>query len=75
MRFRSYDTQGFYDEMFEDDGRPRAGAQLLIETVEALSDGICCATSTPPSGCCSKWASPSMSTATRPAPNGSSPST
>lgn len=39
MRFRSYDTQGFYDEMFEDDGRPRAGAQLLIETVEALSDG------------------------------------
>ncbi|HEV3198733.1 MAG TPA: circularly permuted type 2 ATP-grasp protein [Bryobacteraceae bacterium] len=39
MRFRSYDTQGFYDEMFEDDGRPRAGAQLLLETVEALSDG------------------------------------
>jgi uncharacterized circularly permuted ATP-grasp superfamily protein len=25
--------------MFEDDGRPRAGAQLLLETVEALSDG------------------------------------
>jgi uncharacterized circularly permuted ATP-grasp superfamily protein len=39
MRFRSYDTEGFYDEMFEGDGRPRTGAQLLLETVEALSDG------------------------------------
>ena len=39
MRFRSYDTEGFYDEMFEDGGRPRPGAQLLLETVEALSDG------------------------------------
>ncbi len=39
MRFRSYDTEGFYDEMFEDGGCPREGAQLLLETVEALSDG------------------------------------
>ena len=39
MRFRSYATEGFYDEMFADDGRPRAGAELLLETVEALSDG------------------------------------
>src|SRR5215467_8285791 len=39
MRFRSYVTEGFYDEMFEDGGGPRAGAQLLLETVEALSDG------------------------------------
>src|SRR3954469_15552315 len=39
MRFRSYDTEGFYDEMFEDGDRPRVGAQLLLETVEALSDG------------------------------------
>jgi len=39
MRFRSYDTEGFYDEMFEADGRSREGAQLLLETVEALSDG------------------------------------
>ncbi len=39
MRFRSYDTEGFYDEMFEDDGRPRPRAGLLLETVEALSDG------------------------------------
>ena len=39
MRFRSYDTEGFYDEMFQDDGHPRPGAQLLLETVEALSEG------------------------------------
>jgi uncharacterized circularly permuted ATP-grasp superfamily protein len=39
MRFRSYDTEDFYDEMFEGDGRTRAGAQLLLETVEALSEG------------------------------------
>jgi uncharacterized circularly permuted ATP-grasp superfamily protein len=39
MRFRSYDTEGFYDEMFGDDGGPRPGAGLLLETVEALSDG------------------------------------
>jgi|SRR5579871_957027 len=39
MRFRSYDTEGFYDEMFDDACRPRPGAQLLLETVESLSDG------------------------------------
>src|SRR5579862_7540139 len=39
MRFLAYDTQGFYDEMFEDDGRPRPRAELLLETVEALSEG------------------------------------
>jgi uncharacterized circularly permuted ATP-grasp superfamily protein len=39
MQFSSYDTQGFYDEMFEPDGRPRPHARLLLETVESLSDG------------------------------------
>jgi uncharacterized circularly permuted ATP-grasp superfamily protein len=39
MHFSSYDTQGFYDEMFEPDGRPRPHARLLLETVESLSDG------------------------------------
>src|SRR5579871_665999 len=39
MRFRSYDTEGFYDEMFQEGGTPRPGAQLLLETVEALSEG------------------------------------
>ena len=39
MQFSAYDTHGFYDEMFEDSGRPRPHGQLLLETVEALSDG------------------------------------
>ncbi len=39
MHFSSYDTQGFYDEMFEDGGRPRPHASLLLETVESLSEG------------------------------------
>ncbi len=39
MHFSSYDTQGFYDEMFEDGGRPRPHARLFLETVESLSDG------------------------------------
>ena len=39
MQFSSYDTQGYYDEMFEQDGRPRPHARLLLETVESLSDG------------------------------------
>jgi uncharacterized circularly permuted ATP-grasp superfamily protein len=39
MQFSAYDTQGFYDEMFEANGRPRPHARLLLETVEALSDG------------------------------------
>jgi uncharacterized circularly permuted ATP-grasp superfamily protein len=39
MQFSSYDTQGFYDEMFEENGRPRPHAEFLLETVESLSDG------------------------------------
>src|SRR5256885_16070013 len=39
MRFGAYATDGFYDEMFDDDGRPRPHARLLLETVEGLSDG------------------------------------
>src|SRR5579872_4794273 len=39
MRFLAYDTQGFYDEMFDDSGRPRPHARLLLETVESLSEG------------------------------------
>ncbi len=39
MQFSAYETQGFYDEMFEENGRPRAHGRLLLETVEALSDG------------------------------------
>ena len=39
MRFASYQTEGFWDEMFEREGVPRPHAQLLLETIESLSDG------------------------------------
>jgi uncharacterized circularly permuted ATP-grasp superfamily protein len=39
VRFTSYQTDEFYDELFESSGRPRACAQLLIDTIESLSDG------------------------------------
>jgi uncharacterized circularly permuted ATP-grasp superfamily protein len=39
MHFSAYDTQGFYDEMFEANGKARPQAELLLETVESLSDG------------------------------------
>ena len=39
MRFFAYDTAGFYDELFEPNGSPRPQAQLLIHTIESLSDG------------------------------------
>lgn len=39
MHFSSYQTDAFYDEMFEPDGGPRPHARLLLETIESLSDG------------------------------------
>jgi uncharacterized circularly permuted ATP-grasp superfamily protein len=39
MRFSSYQTDGFYDEMFEADGHPRPHVRLLVEIIESLSDG------------------------------------
>lgn len=39
VRFTSYDPGDFYDEMFEASGRPRPHAQLLIDTIEGLSEG------------------------------------
>ncbi|HEX4998453.1 MAG TPA: circularly permuted type 2 ATP-grasp protein [Terriglobia bacterium] len=39
MRFTAYQTDGFYDEMFEADGQPRPQARLLLETLESLEDG------------------------------------
>ncbi len=39
MRFAAYDTTGFYDELFDSNGSPRPQAQLLINTIESLSDG------------------------------------
>lgn len=39
LRFSSYQTDGFYDEMFEADGGSRPHVRLLVEIIESLSDG------------------------------------
>jgi uncharacterized circularly permuted ATP-grasp superfamily protein len=39
MRFDSYQTEGFHDEMFDSEGAPRPEAKLLVETVESLKEG------------------------------------
>ncbi len=39
MRFDQYETDGFYDELFEGPGRPRPEARLLVERIQSLSDG------------------------------------
>src|SRR5438093_717209 len=38
MSFDGYDTSGFYDEMFETDGSPRASARLLFERLRSVGD-------------------------------------
>ena len=37
--FHGYDTAGFYDELIDDQGRPRPGAELLIRKIESLEAG------------------------------------
>lgn len=39
MDFQQYDTQGFYDELFEAPGKPRAGAAKLIKRIEEIPPG------------------------------------
>ncbi len=39
MKFDSYSTEGFYDEMFEADGTPRASAQALVDKIHSLDGG------------------------------------
>jgi uncharacterized circularly permuted ATP-grasp superfamily protein len=39
LRFNAYQTDGFYDEMFDASGQPRPEARLLLETIESLEDG------------------------------------
>src|SRR2546427_1016999 len=39
MQFTAYDTDGFFDEMFETDGRPRAGSALLVQRIHGLPQG------------------------------------
>ncbi|MEQ1757669.1 MAG: circularly permuted type 2 ATP-grasp protein [Vicinamibacterales bacterium] len=39
MQVGTYETGGFYDELFEESGRPRVEARLLLETIGALGEG------------------------------------
>src|SRR6202163_2720378 len=39
MRFDSYQTEGFRDEMFDDSGVVRPEARLLLDTIESLEEG------------------------------------
>ncbi|HIG53169.1 MAG TPA: circularly permuted type 2 ATP-grasp protein [Candidatus Latescibacteria bacterium] len=39
MNLANYDTEGFYDELFGAQGRPKADAALLIERLGQFSDG------------------------------------
>ena len=39
MGFADYDPGGFWDEMIQPDGRPRAGAELLANRIAALPPG------------------------------------
>jgi uncharacterized circularly permuted ATP-grasp superfamily protein len=39
MNFSGYHTDGFYDEMFLDDGTPRPEARALVERIEGLPEG------------------------------------
>ena len=39
MQFSSYQTEGFYDEMFQEDGAARPHFQLVQEIIQSLSDG------------------------------------
>lgn len=39
MNFEEYKTEGFFDELFLEDGKPRACAEALVETINELPDG------------------------------------
>jgi len=39
ISFTGYNTEGFFDEMFLPDSRPRAGAVVLQQRIDSLSDG------------------------------------
>jgi uncharacterized circularly permuted ATP-grasp superfamily protein len=39
MTLSPYENDGFYDEMFDADSRPRAGAAALIQRIAALEEG------------------------------------
>jgi len=39
MNFDSYEVDGFHDEMFLADGKPRPGARQIVQLLESLTDG------------------------------------
>jgi hypothetical protein len=39
MNFASYESNGYFDEMIGEDGRPRAVARLLVKDIETLPGG------------------------------------
>ncbi|MEQ9619813.1 MAG: circularly permuted type 2 ATP-grasp protein [Deltaproteobacteria bacterium] len=39
MDFNDYDTEGYYDELFEAQARPRPGTSILIDRLESLPSG------------------------------------
>lgn len=39
MRLANYQTDGFYDEMFDESGSPRSRADALAKRLSALSEG------------------------------------
>lgn len=39
MRLNDYETDGFYDEMFDKQGQPRSRADALAKRLVALSEG------------------------------------
>src|ERR1035438_4525452 len=39
MKFDTYQTDGFHDEMFDDSGEARPEASLLLETIRSLEEG------------------------------------
>jgi len=36
LKFDTYETEGFYDEIFEAPGKPRNGSRLLIERLKSF---------------------------------------
>ena len=39
LTFQNYQTEGFYDELFDAGGNPRAEAELLVWKINSLSAG------------------------------------
>ena len=37
--FRTYDPEGFYDELIDENGTPRPGVQLLVDKIDSLPEG------------------------------------